>query len=509
MDALIQTLFSKRQELLIAIWQHIQISLISLLFALIIALPLALAVVHHQRTAGIFTQIAGIFQTIPSLAVLGLLIPFVGIGTIPAITALVIYAILPIFSSTLAGIGSIDDALEEAADAFGMNRREKIFRVELPLAMPTIVTGIRQAIVMIIGTGTLAALIGAGGLGDFILSGIDRNNNAMTLIGAIASALLAIIFSGGIYWLQKHRLRYVLATLGVIICLPVVGMIYQNVHPVSRTVTIAGKMGSEPDILINMYKDLIEQAAPQTKVVLKPNFGQTSFLFNALKTQKVDIYPEFTGTVLESLVKPSKQQRQLGVPGARLYKYAAQDLKHQFQMTYLAPMAYNNTYAVVIKRSYAQAHGITTISDLQRVQSELLGGFDLEFLDRTDGYKGLQATYGLNFKTQSIDPGLRYEALKNGKINLTDGYSTDSQIRQFDLIALTDNRHQFPVYQGAPLMNTSFAAKNPEIVQALNKLANKISETDMQEMNYEVNVKQQSAATVAKHYLVTHQLLRG
>ncbi|MFK5279826.1 glycine betaine ABC transporter substrate-binding protein, partial [Lacticaseibacillus paracasei] len=201
------------------------------------------------------------------------------------------------------------------------------------------VTGIRQAIVMIIGTGTLAALIGAGGLGDFILLGIDRNNNAMTLIGAIASALLAIIFSGGIYWLQKHRLRYVLATLGVIICLPVVGMIYQNVHPVSRTVTIAGKMGSEPDILINMYKDLIEQAAPQTKVVLKPNFGQTSFLFNALKTQKVDIYPEFTGTVLESLVKPSKQQRQLGVPGARLYKYAAQDLKHQFQMTYLVPMA--------------------------------------------------------------------------------------------------------------------------------------------------------------------------
>ncbi|EPC88275.1 binding-protein-dependent transport systems inner membrane protein, partial [Lacticaseibacillus paracasei subsp. paracasei Lpp126] len=105
------------------------------------------------------------------MAVLGLLIPFVGIGTIPAIIALVIYAILPIFSSTLAGIGSIDDALEEAADAFGMNRREKIFRVELPLAKPTIVTGIRQAIVMIIGTGTLAALIGAGGLGDFILLG--------------------------------------------------------------------------------------------------------------------------------------------------------------------------------------------------------------------------------------------------------------------------------------------------------------------------------------------------
>lgn len=178
-------------------------------------------------------------------------------------------------------------------------------------------------------------------------------------------------------------------------------------------------------------------------------------------------------------------------------------------MTYLKPMSYNNTYAVVIKKSYADAHNIKTIADLSKVQSNLLGGFDLEFLDRTDGYKGLQSKYGLSFKTQSMDPDLRYEAIHSDKINLTDGYSTDSQIRQYHLIALQDNRQLFPTYQGAPLMNTTFANKNPKIVKALNKLAGHISERDMQEMNYEVNVKQQSAASVATHYLTTHKLLGG
>ena len=139
----------------------------------------------------------------------------------------------------------------------------------------------------------------------------------------------------------------------------------------------------------------------------------------------------------------------------------------------------------------------------------MLGGFDLDFLDRTVGYKGLQSKYGLNFKPQSMAPDLRYEAIDSGKINLTDGYSTDSQIRQYRLVALQDNRQLFPTYQGAPLMNTTFANKNPKIIAALNKLAGHISERDMQEMNYEVNVKQQSAANVAKHYLTTHHLLGG
>lgn len=509
MNTLIQTLVSKRQELLLAVGQHVQLSLIALIIAMMIAIPLAVIVARHQRTATILTQIAGVLQTIPSLALLGLLIPFVGIGMAPAIIALVIYAILPIFSGTLTGLTGIDSVLEEAADAFGMTAREKLLRFELPLAMPTMLAGIRQALVMIIGTATLAALIGAGGLGSFILLGIDRNNNALILIGAIASGLLAITLSSALYLIQHNRLRSVF-TVSVIVLISWIGLtFYQAVKPTPQTIIIAGKLGSEPDILINMYKDLIQHAEPGTKVILKPNFGQTSFLFNALKAKQITMYPEFTGTVLESLVKPAKGQQEISASPAQLYGYAKNDLRQQFRMTYLAPMAYNNTYAVVVKKTYAQAHRIKTITDLRPLTANLLGGFDLEFLDRPDGYKGLASKYGLRFKTQSMDPGLRYEALNNGKITVTDGYSTDSQIRQFRLLALQDDRHLFPTYQGAPLMNTAFAQKNPHIVQALNVLAGKISEQDMQEMNYEVNVKQLSAASVARHYLTTHQLLGG
>lgn len=218
-----------------AIWQHIQISLVFLLIAMAIGIPLALLVVRHHRAANVLTQITGVFQTIPSLALLGLLIPIVGIGTVPAVIALVVYALLPIFTGTLTGITGIDPSLEEAADAFGMTRTEKLIRVEFPLAMPTLIAGIRQALVMIIGTATLAALIGAGGLGDFILLGIDRNNNSMTLIGAIASALLAIVFSGIIFILQKSKLRYAVATLALIILVPSGVGLYHAVQPAQQS----------------------------------------------------------------------------------------------------------------------------------------------------------------------------------------------------------------------------------------------------------------------------------
>ncbi|GAY73591.1 L-proline glycine betaine binding ABC transporter protein proX [Lentilactobacillus kosonis] len=133
----------------------------------------------------------------------------------------------------------------------------------------------------------------------------------------------------------------------------------------------------------------------------------------------------------------------------------------------------------------------------------------MEFIDRKDGYKGIQKKYGLNIKYQSMDPDLRYEALNKGAVNIADGYSTDSQIRQYHLIVLKDDRNLFPIYQGAPLMKNSFARKNPKIVKALDRLAGQISESDMQQMNYEVNVQKRSAAAVAKDYLVAHHLIGG
>lgn len=506
MHTLVETFMTRRGDLLTALWQHLGISLAALVIAMVIAIPLAIWACRRPKWAEGLLQLTSVLQTIPSLALLGLLIPLVGIGTVPAVIALVIYALLPIFQNTYLGISEIDASIEEAADAFGMSRARKLFKVELPIAMPQIISGIRTALVLIIGTATLAALIGAGGLGTFIMLGIDRNDTSLLLIGAISSALLAILLSGLVRWFQTAKPRRALTVFVAILVLLGGGGLYSVIANRTETITIAGKLGSEPEILINMYKDLIEENNDHVKVELKPNFGKTTFLFSALKHDQIQIYPEFTGSVLETLVKGNNPK---GMSANQTYRLAKQRLAKQDQMTLLSPMAYNNTYALAVTKGFKRQHQLTNISDLVKVESVLKPGMTLEFIDRNDGLKGLKKAYNLNVTAKSMEPALRYEAISKGRINLVDAYSTDSELRQYNLAILKDDQHFFPTYQGAPLMTTSFANKHPQVVKALDRLAGKISETDMQEMNYEVNVKHKTAASVARNYLVQHGLLEG
>ena len=306
-------------------------------------------------------------------------------------------------------------------------------------------------------------------------------------------------------WFQTAKPRHALIVFVGILALLGGGGAYSVYANRVETITIAGKLGSEPDILINMYKQLIEAEDDHIHVTLKPNFGKTTFLFSALKNNQIDIYPEFTGSVLETLVKGNNPASQTA---NQTYQLAKKRLAKQEQMTYLKPMQYNNTYALAVTKKFQQEYHLKTISDLTQVESILKPGMTLEFIDRDDGLKGIKKTYGLDVTAKSMEPALRYEAISKGKINLVDAYATDSELRQYNLALLKDDKHFFPTYQGAPLMKTSFANKHPKVVQALNKLAGKISETDMQEMNYEVNVKKKSASTVAHNYLVKHGLLK-
>ncbi|MDT2751943.1 ABC transporter permease/substrate-binding protein [Enterococcus thailandicus] len=504
MNQFIQILSERKAELLTATFQHLSISFFALLIAALIAIPLAIWSVSHKKLAEVLLQITSVLQTIPSLALLGLLIPFVGIGTVPALIALVIYALLPIFQNTYIGLTEIDPSIEEAAIAFGMSRIRRLIKVELPIALPVIISGIRTALVLIIGTATLAALIGAGGLGTFILLGIDRNTPVLTLIGAISSALLAIIFSSLIRLLQRVRPIYTLIVLALTI--GVLGGIsaYQTFFVKEESVVIAGKLGSEPEILIEMYKELIEEKNPDLAVEVKPNFGKTSFLFSALQNEQIDIYPEFTGTVLESLVKVPDAMKETKLSETDTYQQAKELLHQQEAMTFLQPMAYQNTYALAVKESFAKANQLETISDLIKVNDQIKAGFTLEFIDRNDGYRGIQSVYHLEFPSvQSMEPSLRYQAIKNGDVNVIDAYSTDSELKEYGLVALKDDRQLFPPYQGAPLMKENFANKHPEVVSALNQLGGKITEAEMIDMNYQVNVEKREPAQVAHDFLVT------
>lgn len=491
-----------------ALEQHINISLLSLLIAMVIAIPLAILLKDHRRVAEVCLQVAGIVQTIPSLAILGLLIPLVGIGTVPAVIALVLYAIMPIFQNTYAGLTDISPNLEEAATAFGLTKWKKLQRLELPLALPMILSGVRISLVMIIGTATLAALIGGGGLGTFILTGIQSNNNTYVIIGAVLSAILAFFFSWLLKFISKNGRRLRIGLITICIVLLGVGG-YQGVRAVSPAPTkivIAGKMGSEPDILIHMYKDLIEQADPRAQVTLKPNFGGTTFLFKALQSDQIDIYPEFTGTVVQQILK-SKQKT--GSNPQKTYQVAKQGLARRYQLRYLKPMRYQNGYALAVSSQFAQEHHLTKMSQLKGLDDEITAGFDPDFYQLHDGYPGLKESYGFNFKNvKTMEPTIRYRAIANNRVNVVDGYTTDPQIPEYHLKMLRDDKHFFPPYQGAPLMKDSFAKKNPRVVKALNKLSGKISTTDMQNMNYEVTVKKESAGKVAHRYLVSHGLLK-
>jgi osmoprotectant transport system permease protein len=172
--------------------QHIGLTFISVLIAVLIGLPLGIYITRHRRAAGIVLGVAGVLQTIPSIALLGFMIPLLGIGPLPAITALFLYALLPVIRNTYTGIDGVDPGVREAAVAMGMTATQRLLRVDLVLAFPVIMAGIRTATVINVGVGTLAALVAAGGLGEFIFGGIALNNTDMILAGAIPAALLAI-----------------------------------------------------------------------------------------------------------------------------------------------------------------------------------------------------------------------------------------------------------------------------------------------------------------------------
>jgi len=488
-----------------ALGQHLQLSLLTLLLAVFLAVPLAVYLSTRNRASNWVLQLAGIFQTIPSMALLGLFIPIMGIGTLPALTALVIYAIFPILQNTITGLQGIDPSLEEAGVAFGMTKWERLKKFEIPLAMPVIMSGIRTAAVMIIGTATLAALIGAGGLGSFILLGIDRNNASLILIGALSSAFLAIAFNLLLKWMEKAKLRTIFAAFAVMVL--GLGASYTPSllpKPKKENLVIAGKLGPEPEILANMYKILIEENTDMT-VTVKPNFGKTTFLYEALKKGDIAIYPEFTGTVTESLLKPAPQ---VGHDPGAVYRAARDGIKQQDDLALLKPMAYQNTYAVAVPKKIAQEYDLKTISDLKKVEGQLKAGFTLEFNDREDGNKGLQKVYGLNLQVATMEPALRYQAIQSGDIQITDAYSTDAELARYDLVVLEDDKQLFPPYQGAPLMKTALLEKHPELEAVLNKLAGKITEKQMSQMNYQVGVEGKSANQVARDFLIQEGIIK-
>ncbi|MGD8427207.1 MAG: ABC transporter permease/substrate-binding protein [Balneolaceae bacterium] len=358
---------SNQAEILRQTAEHIGLTFASLLLAVVIGLPLGLLATKFEKASGTLLGIVGVIQTIPSIALLGFMLPLLGIGALPALVALFLYALLPIVRNTYSGIKEVDESVVEAARGMGMTPGQILRKVELPLAMPVIFAGIRTATVINVGVATLCALIGAGGLGEFIFRGIALNNAVMIMAGAVPAALLALGF----------------------------------------------------DFLLGLMERNVTN-------ILKP----------------------------------------LG-------------------------------YGLVTVLVFVSLYSLSSVF----VKSDFRIGVPPEFLERADGYRGLTERYDLDIPTVEMNASLMYDALRNSKVDVIVGYSTDGRIKAFDLKVLKDDKHYFPPYECAPIVKERFAARHPEIVQAINMLAGKIDTETMTGLNSEVDYQQKDEAAVARAFL--------
>lgn len=204
MNKFITTIADRSDLIIEALFQHIYLSFVSLLIGVLIALPLGMFIARYRKYAESIIGITAVFQTIPSLALFGFLVPLIGIGSKTALIALIIYALLPILRNTYTGLTSVDGSIIEAGKGMGMTENQILVKIELPLALPFIMAGIRTATVLTVGIATLATFVGAGGLGDVIYRGLQTYNNSLVLAGALPVAILAILFDVMLKLVEKR-----------------------------------------------------------------------------------------------------------------------------------------------------------------------------------------------------------------------------------------------------------------------------------------------------------------
>ncbi|HEV3485376.1 MAG TPA: glycine betaine ABC transporter substrate-binding protein [Vicinamibacterales bacterium] len=495
-----------RQELAALVGEHVLLVAISTTIAVAVGVPLGVFAARRPNLASPLVAFANIVQTIPSLAMFGFLLPVPligGVGARAALAVLVLYALLPIVRSTIVGIAGIDKSLREAGVAMGMTPRELLRQVELPLALPSILAGVRVAAVVGVGSATIAAAIGAGGLGQYIYRGLSMVDSTVILAGAIPAAVLALIVDGALLWLERQLSprrrgrgrRTALTAAGTAAVLVLAGAAAMAARS-AGAIVVGSKNFTEQLILGEIVAQAIERETGLS-VRRRLNLGGTLICDRALLTGDIDVYVEYTGTALTAIFhqRPSNDPNTVMNTVRRLYADSGRTL--------LAPLGFNNTFAILVRGSDARQRGLRTIEDVARVTPGWRAGFGYEFLERPDGYTGLAQTYGLTFRgpPQVMDLTLSYRALASGQVDLIAGDATAGLIKSLDLFQLEDNRRYFPPYDAVPVARASTLLRYPQVQKALEGLGNRISAADMRAMNHAADAQRENPADIARRFL--------
>jgi osmoprotectant transport system permease protein len=497
---------TRREEVAALIGQHVLLVAIAVSVAVAIGVPVGVAAARRPRLSAPLVGFANLVQTIPSLAMFGFLLPVPlvgGVGPRAAVVVLILYGLLPIIRTTVAGLNGIDRSVRLAGIAMGMTPRQLLYQVELPLALPSIVAGIRVAAVVAVGSATIAAAIGAGGLGEYIYRGLSMVDTTVILAGAIPAALLALAVDGALLWAERrlgrrrrpgHWKRTAVALMG----LAGVAVVWSGVLAGrdDGAIVVGSKNFTEQLILGEIVAQTLERETG-LPVRRRLNLGGTLICDRALLTGDIDVYVEYTGTALTAVFQQ---------PMARDASLVLETVRERYAQTgraVLEPLGFDNTFAILVRGSDARARQLRTIEDVARLAPEWRAGFGYEFLDRPDGFPGLAQAYGLQFlePPRAMDLTLTYRALAGGQVDLIAGDATAGLIRALDLVALEDNRRYFPPYDAVPVARSETLLRYPQVREALERLGGRITAEDMRTMNYAADALRQDPAVIAREFL--------
>jgi len=471
---------------------HVRVSVAALALGLLVSLPLAILARHRPVIRTTLLGFASIVQTVPGLALLALFYPlllalasltlawfgfsFSAFGFLPAVLALALYSMLPVLRNTITALDGIDPAILEAAQGVGMTPRQSLFTVELPLALPVIMAGIRTAAVWVIGTATLSTPIGQTSLGNYIFAGLQTQNWVLVLFGCLAAAVLALavdqllaLIENGIR--NRRGLRAGLGGIGIAAL--IAATLVPSLARAPSSYIVGAKTFAEQYVLSALIAQRLRAAGFSASS--REGLG-SNVIFDALASGDIDVYVDYSGTLWVNQfhhddIKPRDQL--LGELKTTLAKQS---------ITLLGELGFENAYALVMPRKRAEALGIRSIADLVAHAATLSIAGDYEFFSRPE-WASLQKAYGLAFRTQrQMQPDFMYAAVASGEVDVIAGYTSDGLIAKYDLVVLDDPSHAIPPYD-AILLLAPKRVGDEALQAALKPLLGKIDITTMREAN--------------------------
>ena len=478
---------------------HVLLSFSALLLGVAISLPLAVAASRSARLRWPVLALASLLQTIPSLALLALFYPlllalsalsqsafgrgFPALGFLPSLLALTLYSMLPVLRNGAAGILGVDPTIKEAADGVGMTSGQRLWRVELPLAAPVIMAGVRTAAVWTIGAATLSTPVGQTSLGNYIFAGLQTENWVFVLFGCAASAVLALVADQLLGLIEKatraRSLPLLLIGLGGLagaVALAVTPLVVQADRPAAYV--IGAKNFSEQYILAELMADRVEAAG--ARVTRKEDLGSV-VAYRALASGEIDAYVDYSGTLWANVLNRKDN------PGrAEVLKQLTAGLAKRDHVTVLGSLGFENAYAFVMRPDRAKALGVTSITDLAARAPGLTLGSDLEFLSRPE-WKAVEGVYDLKFRAKrSYQPTFMYRALADGEVDVISAFSSDGRIAADHLVILADPKGAIPPYDAVVLISPK-RAHDQRLLNALRPLIGRIDVATMQAANLSVD----------------------